>query len=109
MTSRNFCGRLEAARSARGLRQSELAEKAGLEPSAISHFETGRRRPSFDNLERLVDALGVTADYLLGRNDEMGLAWSRELTRAYSKLSAADQALALDFMRFLARRAKANT
>ena len=35
--------------------------------SAISHFETGTRKPSFDNLRRLADALDVTTDYLLGR------------------------------------------
>jgi len=52
--------------------QASLAESAGLEPSAVSHFETGRRKPSFANLRRLADALGVTTDYLLGRVDELG-------------------------------------
>ena len=66
-----FPERLKFARETlRKLSQTELAEKARLQPSAISHFETGRRSPSFDNLRRLADALNVTTDYLLGRADE---------------------------------------
>jgi transcriptional regulator with XRE-family HTH domain len=65
-----FKQRLRAAREHRKMSQGELAERAGLQPSAISHFETGGRSPSFDNLKRLADALNVTTDYLLGRVDE---------------------------------------
>jgi len=52
--------------------QGDLAETSGLQPSAISHFETGNRSPSFDNLKRLADALTVTTDYLLGRAADPG-------------------------------------
>jgi transcriptional regulator with XRE-family HTH domain len=45
--------------------QADLAQKTGLEPSAISHFETGRRRPSLGNLKRLAEALGVSIDTLV--------------------------------------------
>lgn len=67
-----FQSRLRAAREAKGLNQGELAGRAGLQTSAISHFETGRRGPSFENLKRLADALGVTTDFLLGRVEEPG-------------------------------------
>ncbi len=69
-----FSDRVRAARELRKLSQSELASKSGFQPSAISHFETGTRSPSFDNLKRLADALNVTTDYLLGRTNEMTLA-----------------------------------
>ena len=62
-----FPQRLKAARDLRGYSQEQLAERSGLQASAISHFETGNRKPSFDNLKRLADALGVSTDYLLGR------------------------------------------
>ena len=52
--------------------QGDLAKKSGLQPSAISHFETGSRSPSFDNLKRLADALETTTDYLLGRSLKPG-------------------------------------
>ena len=54
-------------REARGMSQSELARAAGLQPSAIAHFEAGRRKPSFDNVHALSRALcPVSADFLLG-------------------------------------------
>ena len=65
-----FEDRLKKTREARGLSQAELAKKTGLQPAAISHFETGNRSPSFDNLRKLSDALEVSVDYLLGRINE---------------------------------------
>lgn len=61
--------RITEARAAAGMNQAELAEAAGLDPSAVSHFECGRRRPSVGNLRKLVRALGCSADWLLGRED----------------------------------------
>lgn len=65
-----FKDRLRKAREKRKLSQSELAKKAGLQPAAISHFETGNRTPSFDNLRKLADALSIGVDSLLGRIEE---------------------------------------
>ena len=39
-----------------------------MQPSAIAHFEAGRRKPSFDNARSLAKALDVSADYLFGTN-----------------------------------------
>lgn len=60
-----FADRLRKARDNRGLSQSELARETRMQPSAISHFEAGRRRPSFNNVRALASALRVSADYLL--------------------------------------------
>lgn len=68
--SENFQDRIRKARENLKLSQSELAAKAKMQPAAISHFETGQRSPSFDNLRKLSDALNVSVDYLLGRIDE---------------------------------------
>ncbi len=57
--------------------QAELAKSAGLQPSHVSHFETGRRAPSAANLRALADALGVTTDYLLARQTRQGMAGPR--------------------------------
>ena len=54
--------------------QSKLAEQAKLPPSSIAHFETGTRKPSFDTLRRLANALEVSTDYLLGRVELPGMA-----------------------------------
>jgi len=66
-----FAQRLKKAREKRGIGQQQLAEAAFLPPSSISHFESGSRKPSFDNLRRIAAALDVSTDFLLGRVDEM--------------------------------------
>lgn len=43
----------------------QLAEAAGLCPTAISHFINGRRKPSLDTFKKLCEAMGVEADVLL--------------------------------------------
>jgi transcriptional regulator with XRE-family HTH domain len=62
----SFADRLREMREKRELSQSELARDAGMQPSAIAHFEAGRRKPSFDNVRALARALKVSGDYLLG-------------------------------------------
>ncbi|TRZ57850.1 MAG: XRE family transcriptional regulator [Rhodocyclaceae bacterium] len=90
-----FPERLRCAREYRGLNQGELAERAGLQPSAISHFETGTRKPSFDNLRLLADTLDVTTDYLLGRVAEFKeLAGADKLHRHYDALQESDRKFA---------------
>lgn len=103
-----FVERLKVARTKRGLNQEGLARLANLQASAISHFETGTRKPSFDNLRRLADALAVTTDYLIGRvENEQDLARSADtLYRDLDQLSNDDREMARDFLRLLADKAK---
>lgn len=68
-TKSSFGDRLRRSREKRGLSQSELARLAGLQPSAVAHFEAERRKPSFDNVRALSQALDVSADYILGSNE----------------------------------------
>lgn len=109
-----FPDRLRHAREVlRKISQSELAERSGLQPSAVSHFEKGRRSPSFDNLRRLSDALDVTTDYLLGRVDEPKASTSTaagptvdKLFRNAEKMSQEDLQTLADFADMLAKRNK---
>jgi transcriptional regulator with XRE-family HTH domain len=101
-----FKERLRTAREQlRKWSQSELAKKAGLPPSSIAHFETGARKPSFDTLRKLANALEVTTDYLLGRVDAPGLAEAGDpLYRDVGKLTGHDRELAKEFLKMLAER-----
>ena len=102
-----FQGRLRAARDLRKWSQGELADRAGMPPSSIAHFETGSRKPSFDTLRRLANALEVTTDYLLGRVDDPSLAQAADpLFRDVNKLTGHDRELAKDFLKMLADRKK---
>lgn len=68
MTDTRRFGRLmRQARRDAGLSSVALAKRTKMQPSAISHFEGGRREPSLSNFARIADALGVTMDSLVGR------------------------------------------
>jgi len=87
------------------MNQDQLAERSGLEASAISHFETGTRLPSFENLKRVADALRVSADYLMGRtNSPEGLAAPDDpLYRGFQRLNDSDRDLARSLIEKLAQ------
>jgi len=102
-----FKERLRAARELRKLNQSELALKAKLPPSSIAHFESGSRKPSFDNLKRLASMLDVSTDYLLGRTNDPAMAQSSDTLHCdVAKLSSEDRELTEEFIRMLQSRRK---
>jgi len=102
----NFAERLKQVRNSKGLSQSDLARKTGLMPAAISHFETGQRRPSLDNLMKLVDALSVSCDYLLGRDVARASSATGKLLRDFEKLSLKDQGVIQDMTRLLLKKSQ---
>ena len=63
--------RIKERRDKLGMTQTQLAKAAKLTPAAISQFESGARKPAFDTLSSLADALKVTTDYLLGKKAHM--------------------------------------
>lgn len=99
-----FGVRLRRARETRRLSQADLAAKAELPASSISHFEAGSRKPSLESLRHLVVALEVSADVLLGRTDELGGSPDVDpLCRVLRGLSEADRRLTWAFLRGLVR------
>lgn len=76
-----FPQRLKAAREQRGFTQADLGKEAGLPSTTISHFESGSRKPSFDNLRRLSKVLVVSTDYL------MGIVDTQDATAAASRIA----------------------
>lgn len=58
---------LAKARRNLHLSQGDLAKLTGLMPSAVAHFEAGRRMPTVANLLKLADALVISLDSLFGR------------------------------------------
>lgn len=100
-----FRERLREARKLRGYSQEELADKAKMPASSVAHFEGGTRKPSFESLRRLANALEVTTDYLLGRADNPEMAQAGDpLYRDVAKLTGSDREIAKDFLKMLAER-----
>ena len=54
---------LRAIRSLRGITQADLAIKAGISPTAIAEFETGKRDIRASTIAKLCEALSVEVTY----------------------------------------------
>ena len=57
-----FARRLEELRTKAQMSPSDLARRSGLSKQALSHLELGRREPTWDTVQRLALALGVSAN-----------------------------------------------
>ncbi|MGH9135625.1 MAG: helix-turn-helix domain-containing protein [Acidimicrobiales bacterium] len=49
---------LRDARRRAGLTQRQLADRAGIAQSVVSAYESGRRKPAFETLQRLISSTG---------------------------------------------------
>src|SRR5947208_342492 len=102
-----FAERLRERRTKLGLLQAQLAEKAGLPATAISHFEAGARKPSFDSLRALANALECTTDWLIGRVDDPGETGATDrLHRDLQNMSTSDRATVELLIKALAEKSK---
>ncbi len=57
--------RIRDARQRRGLSQEKVAELVGVSRQAVAKWESGQSAPSTENLLRLAEVLGTTADLLM--------------------------------------------
>ncbi len=64
--------RLKELRTERGLTQAQLAESTGLSVKSMSKYENEKLDLSTDAVLRLCKFFKVSADYLLGLEDEEG-------------------------------------
>ena len=62
--------RLKLLRKERGLLQKDVAEHLNVAVSTYSYWENGKFEPDQESLSKLADFFGVSADYLLGRNEK---------------------------------------
>lgn len=67
---KNFGERLKELRIEKGLTQKQLAQKIDNAQSAIVYWESNRQEPSISALKKLCIELDVSADYLLGLEDD---------------------------------------
>ncbi len=98
--------RLKELRKEKNLTQKELAQIFSTTDDSIFSWEKGRSQPSIDTIRKFCEFFEVSADYLLGIEDEYGKTFtvatekraetkSEEesgLLRSYRKLSATGKA-----------------
>lgn len=66
----NFHENLKYAREKSGMSQKEVSELAGVAKSTYSLYESGNREPNVQTIKKLADILQVSADELLGIEEQ---------------------------------------
>lgn len=69
---KSFGQRLKELRNERNLTQKELAKILMIAIPTLSHWECDYQEPAFKEIKTLSDYFNVSADYLLGRTDDLG-------------------------------------
>lgn len=54
----------------RGETQTEFANIIGVKQSQVSEWLKGKAKPGYDTLKTMIKATGISADYLLGLEEE---------------------------------------
>ena len=70
---------LKQTRISQGLSQKQLAQKLNISESGYAHWEQGRTEPSTEYLKMLCLILHVSADYLIGLEQEDGSRSGEEI------------------------------
>lgn len=102
----SVANRIKDRRTKLNITQTGLAKAAKLTPAAISQFESGARKPSFDALSKLAKSLKVTTDYLLGMKQSgydniLADPKVSVMFRGIMDLSEQDKQTMLEFYEFL--------
>ena len=58
--------RIKECRKAAGMSQKYVSVTLGIAGPSVSNWESGKTKPTNDNVVKLAALFGVTADYLLG-------------------------------------------
>lgn len=109
---------LKELRTAKGLTQTDVAKGCKVSMQCISSLEMGTRNPTGATLAALADFFQVSADYLLGRSDDLGAVSiqsgapeltpeEKELVQLYRSLSPQFRKMAIDMLHLWAQQAAA--
>lgn len=73
-----FSERLKSLMAQEKVSKRSLSEKSDIQRKSIINYVNGRFYPRYDSLTKLVDFFEVSADYLLGREDECFFSFGSE-------------------------------
>lgn len=66
----NFQDRLKQLRKEHGLTQTQLAEKLDVASGTVAMWETGKRKPNFEMVDRICSLFDRRIDYVMGSSDD---------------------------------------
>ncbi len=64
-----FTERLARVMFTKDIKQAELVDKTGIDKGSMSSYVNGRYMPNAKNMAKIAKALGVSVEYLLGKED----------------------------------------
>lgn len=70
MADKKLAARIVNLREDIDMKQTELARRLGLDKSAMSKIESGDRKVSSDELQKISEIFDVSSDYLLGNTEK---------------------------------------
>lgn len=78
------------------MKQKELAKRVNITEQTLSRYKRGARLPDTEELYRLAIFLGVSIDWLLGRNEPSdSTEWKERALEAEGKLAELKEVLPL--------------
>lgn len=78
--------RIKIVRKQKRLSQRALAERIGVSTVGVTQWETNKRNPKADTVQKIADALKVPVEYLLGESDDISGLKQFEIETAIGKL-----------------------
>lgn len=107
-----FYERLKAALTEKGVTQTELSKRTGIDKATISHYVSGSYKAKSENLYLIARALDVSEPWLMGldvpmkrieptANDSELTLDDREVMNILSSLSEEKLKQAISYLRFL--------
>ncbi|SDN32689.1 DNA-binding transcriptional regulator, XRE-family HTH domain [Paenibacillus sp. yr247] len=83
--------RIALLREKHALTQEDLANKLGISRAALSHYETSRREPDYDTINKIASFFRVSIDYLLGRTNQPDSNLDQEIREFVDNLELSDE------------------
>ncbi len=97
----NFSKIAKELREEAGLSQQKLADKIGLSSSAIARWELGQSEPGCNAILAYAKFFDVSADYLLGLEDDFGARTATNAAPMRESLTEKERALLEAFRQLL--------
>ncbi|MFD2614466.1 helix-turn-helix domain-containing protein [Paenibacillus gansuensis] len=101
-----FADRLSILRTNKKLTHQDMADRLGITRQAYGNYESGKREPDYETLQKLADLFNVSLDYLLGRDqahdENKGFAFyggGSDLTEEEKEIAEAAANAAIDAYR----------
>lgn len=101
-----FSKRLAELRKAKNMTQNDFAKAFNIATGTIGMWESGKREPNYEMIQKIADFFDVTVDYLLGREDKKSDDTNMDdlqyaLYGETKELSEEDKKKILDFAKFV--------